>query len=392
MGAQQTYSLDQIKDMLHAQIDSVVHQYAPIAPGSYTDKGLYFTLNPGRADRSVGSFCVHLSGPKVGRWNDYATGDRGDVLDLIRLCLNLSPSDAIREARAFLGLQNETPELIRARKEAADRAAIRRREQEAELTQRAVKRQKQAEAMYLAASPISDTPVARYLANRAIGLDVLPRIPGAIRYHAELSYHFEEIDTETGEVFTVSRKLPGMVASVTNGKGATIAAHRTYLGLDAQGQWAKARLPNPRTGEVLPAKKVFGDYRGGCIRLSSGIGPQGGKGVSLAQCPPGTRVYIAEGIETALSAMVLRPEARVLAAISLSNMGLVELPQNVSDVVLITDSDAHPQAQAALMAAIQSHAAKGRRVSTWASQTPGEDLNDALQRAVREQQNMEGAA
>ena len=68
------HSIDDIKHMLLAQVDRVAQTYAPAAPGSYTDKGKYFTLNPGRVDRNVGSFYVNLSGPYAGRFHDHATG------------------------------------------------------------------------------------------------------------------------------------------------------------------------------------------------------------------------------------------------------------------------------------------------------------------------------
>lgn len=385
MSVRQSYSIEEIKDRLLAQIDQVVHHYAPPAAGAYTDKGLYFTLNPGRADRSVGSFCVHLSGPKAGRWNDYATGQKGDLIDLIGLSLGLSLADAFREARAFLGLEHETPEIRRQRDHAAAAARERRKEAEQKAAWEARRKAKQALALWLSAEPkIAGTPVEHYLRARAIDLRQLGRQPMALRYHRSCTFHHQAVDQQTGEVHELRLALPAMVAAIDNGRGETVAVHRTYLAIGADGRWGKACIPDPVTGEILPAKKVLGDFRGGRIVLSSGHGSRGGKGCPLSKCPPGTRVYLAEGIETGLSAVVLRPEARVLAAISLSNMGQVVLPDNVSEVVLITDGDEHPQAVATLEAAIKAHAAKGRIVRAWRSDVPGEDLNDALKRAMKE--------
>lgn len=388
MTVRQSYSLEEIKDMLHAQIDAVAHHYAPPAKGSYTDKGLYFTLNPGRADRNVGSFCIHMSGPKIGRWADYALSGRdgmGDVLDLIRLSMGCSPADAIREARAFLGLQHDTPELRRRRADAVERARQNRIEAERKEAAAKKNRARRAQAIWLSAEPqIAGTPVELYLQGRAINLRELGRQPGAIRYLRECLFHADLVDPASGEVCEIRQVHPAMVASIVNGKGETIALHRTYLTIGPDGIWGKVRIPHPFKDELMPAKKVFGDYRGGCIRLSNGIDPNGNRGPQLAKCPPGTRVYIAEGIETALSAVILRPEARVLAAIGLSNMGNVQLPRNVAEVVLIADGDDHPQAVASLEAAVQAHAAQGRTVRIWRSDVPGEDLNDALKRAMKE--------
>jgi Toprim domain len=186
---------------------------------------------------------------------------------------------------------------------------------------------------------------------------------------------------------------PAMVAAMTNLMGKTVAVHRTWLQIGPDGRWGKLRVPHPSDpGAFLDAKKVYGWEAGCAIRLSSGIGPKGGKGAPLADCPPGTRVYIAEGIETALSARVMQPDARVLAAYSLGNMARVALPDNVAEVVLIADHDISEQAQAQLQVAIDAHADKGRMVRVWRSDVPGEDLNDALMRRRREQQTQEGAA
>ena len=86
----QQVTIDEIKDGLIGRLDAVVHQLAPPAQGSHTTRGRYFTLNPGRADRKVGSFCITMTGPKAGRWNDYASGEKGDVIDLVAMSLTVS--------------------------------------------------------------------------------------------------------------------------------------------------------------------------------------------------------------------------------------------------------------------------------------------------------------
>lgn len=378
-----TVSIEAIKQGLIDRIEDVVARCAPAAPGSYRKGDLYFTLNPGRADTSVGSFVVHMSGPRAGQWHDYAMSGReahGDLIDLIGMSLGLSAPDAIREARGWLGLENDTPEMRRAREEGAKRAAERRRMQEADRRKQAEKRRKWAEGLWLSGQEgLRGTPAAAYLAGRGIDLAALGRQPRALRFHPEVLYvdQREVMDPDTGEItsLTERRRLPALLSAIADGSGRIVACHRTYLADGPRG-WTKADLPD--------AKKVLGDYRGGSVRLSSGIGPRGGKAARLADCPPGTRVYIAEGVETALSAMVLRPEARVLAAVSLANMAAVDLPANVAEVVLIADADAHEQAQAAFQAAVEAHARAGRTVRVWRSDVPGEDLNDVLQRVLRE--------
>lgn len=387
----QAVSIEDIKDRLLAQLDGVLDRYAPPAAGAYRKGKLYFTLNPGRADRRVGSFCVTLTGPDAGRWVDFATHPRGgDILDLIGLSLSLEPVDAIREARAFLGLDTESPELRRAREAAAAKARARREADELAEKARIIKRQKAAQGLWLSAQErIAGTPVEAYLRGRGIDLARLGWQPRAIRYHPECLYFREEevVDPESGEITTrrlPPLKVPAMVTAIVRGS-THVGTHRTYLGIDpATGRWAKARLPD--------AKKVLGDMMGGSIRLGNGTGPRGGRGPSLSQCPPGTRVYVAEGIETALSALMLRPGVRMLAAVSLANMGEIDLPEAVTEVVLIPDGDEGAQAQEAFARAVARHAERGRLVRVLPP-VAGQDFNDRLQAALAaEAGQQEGAA
>ncbi|WP_412756285.1 toprim domain-containing protein [Legionella bozemanae] len=50
------------------------------------------------------SLKIHLIGEKAGVWCDFATGDKGDLLDLWALNRNLQISDAIKEASSHLGI------------------------------------------------------------------------------------------------------------------------------------------------------------------------------------------------------------------------------------------------------------------------------------------------
>ncbi|WP_422050156.1 DUF7146 domain-containing protein [Shimia sp.] len=371
-------SIDDMKLMLADRIDSVLARYAPAAKGSHTTFGKYFTLNPGRADRHVGSFYVNVTGAKIGQWCDHAVSNTpgegyGDIIDLIALSLGCSNKEAISEARAFLGLRTETPADRRRREEALK--AARKRQERAKADEKAHKQKKarQAQAIFLSGiERLRDTPVHLYLRDqRGIDFERLGRQPGAIRYVQEC-YYYHECD-ETGEVF--EGKWPAMVALIQDVQGKPIAVHRTYLALNDQGIWDKAPVPK--------AKKVLGLYGGGAIHVWKGIGPRGGKPGPLKDCPPDTHVMIAEGIEDCLSAVMLAPEMRVLAAISLSNFGGVKLPANVSCVTIVADNDDGPEQQEALKRAITAHQKEGREVRLFKNIWGGKDLNDALKGAQK---------
>lgn len=372
MTTRQAYSLEQIKDLLLARIEDVVERYAPPVAGSYRAHGRYFTLNPGRVDRHVGSFYVQMRGSKPGQWVDHATGQFGDVLDLIALSLATDLRGAMSEARAFLGLETASPEDLARRRTAARAAAERRRQAAADERRAEERRRRSAQALFLSAREgLRGTPVESYLRDtRAVDLAALGRQPRALRFAPECRYYRE--DRETGEV--IEAVYPAMLAAIYRGRD-FIGVHRTYLARDpATNGWSKAPLPD--------AKKVLGDVRGGGINLWRGIGPRGGKPAPLSASPPGTELYIAEGIEDALSVVMLLPEARVLAAISLGNLGQVTLPETVSTVTLVADLDEAGQAQEQLQRAVAQHRAAGRVVRLWQNPFGGKDLNDAL-RAVR---------
>jgi hypothetical protein len=379
----QSYTIDELKRMLAERVEDVAARYAPAAPGSYVDKGVYYTLNPGRADRRVGSFVINFGGPRRGHWHDFATAEHGDMLDLIQLALGCDIRDALREARQFLGLQSQSPEDVARRKAQLEAAKARRAEAERQAREDAAAIAKRAHGLWLAAEvPSPHGPVARYLRDtRGIELDRLPRWPQAIRYMPQCFW--TETDPETGEV--LEAKLPAMVAAVNLGKR-IVALHRTYLEMRSDGSWGKA--------PVAKAKKVMGEYRGGAIRVWAGLGPKGGHPVALNKAGPDQHVFLTEGIEDALTAAMLLPEARILAAISLSNLAAVELPRNVSRVTLIADRDEGAQAQEALQRAIEAHARAGREVRLW--QPPegsgAKDLNDVWQQRRAGERANKGAA
>lgn len=395
MSPRQTLSIDELKDRLLAQIEALVPQLAPPATGSFRKGDLYYTLNPGRADRSVGSFVVHMGGPKAGQWCDYAVPGRegrGDIIDLFGLALGLStPAARIKEARRWLGLDTEDPATRRARQDHAARMKAERARRAEEDKARAEKRKGIAKAIFLSAQErILGTPVDSYLAGRGIDLRALPHLSGAIRFHPECRYYhdIEETDPETGEVRRRStyRTMPAMVTALARGPE-IVDCHRTYLERQPDGRWTKAALPD--------TKKVLTDYSGASARLCGETGPRGGQ-LKLRQAPPGSTVWITEGIENGLSLIAIRaltgkPPAFVIAAGAVFNFSRVELPETIGTVVLAADNDTGEQARAALDLAVLAHKDKGRTVRVWRSKVPGEDLNDALKRALKEQQER-GAA
>ncbi|NHN83650.1 hypothetical protein GOB93_03220 [Acetobacter musti] len=291
---------------------------------------------------------VHLYGPKAGVWKNFAGDESGDALDLVAACVTAGDTKAAYKwACNWLGLTNEKVE--------ERRVEIRQKAEEAkqQSDELARKRRGRAREQWLAAQEnILDTPVDFYLRGRGIDLRRLDHPPHALRFGAE---HY---CAETGT------SLPAMLAAITNLDGRIVALHQTWLGQHG-GQWSKAKLELP--------KKVLGPFAGSCIRLR-----RGETGQPLKKVSPAETVAIGEGIETCLSVALACPELRILAAISLGNLGTVRLPDSARKVLILADRDEHPAARNGLRKAIDTHLAAGREVRL-AMPPKGKDFNDAIQ-------------
>jgi twinkle protein len=60
-----------------------------------------------------GSLSVRITGAKAGVWRDFATGEGGDLLDLWTQARGLSIAEAMREAKAYLGVRETMPQRER---------------------------------------------------------------------------------------------------------------------------------------------------------------------------------------------------------------------------------------------------------------------------------------
>lgn len=190
-----------------------------------------------------------------------------------------------------------------------------------------------ARRLWQLATAIPDSPAARYLAKRGLlhGSDQL-------RYLAR---------TPLGPRGAVEF-LPAMLAAVTTDIG-IIAVHRTFLDL-ASGKLAAFERP----------KRALGTLGCGAIRL---VPPVQG------------RLGLAEGIESALSAMQLFG-VPCWATLGNERFGLVAIPESVRELHLFIDNDAG--GALAEKRALTAYAAPNRVIHSRAPASPGFDWNDEL--------------
>lgn len=219
---------------------------------------------------------VRLAGPasgpgRVGKWTDAATGEFGDLLDLIRLNRNLATAQAVvDEALTFLS----EPRRLRH----VPQPPVPRNSQES------------ARRLFAGAKSVIGTPAETYLRSRGIttSLDT-----PALKYHPSCFYR----GSDTSDL----QKLPALLAAVTDNAGNLTGLLRTFLSSDGRD---KAFVSTP--------KVAMGNILGHGVRI--------GDGPILAA---------GEGVETMLSLRSLLPRLPVLAAVSAGHLGAIELPSDL---------------------------------------------------------------
>lgn len=312
---------------------------------------------PGAASPFGCSVGMHLHHPRAGVWSAWASGQAGDALDLVaQVRFAGDKKAALRWAKEWLRLP------VSARPQTSRRTPMGGTSDDRH--DGADSRARAAKAAWLGCEPRLGWQALTYLRARGIELSRLGRQPASLRYHPRL-WHPPSRD-----------HWPAIVAAITrpaaNGKHELVAAHRTWLRRDGAG---KAPVENP--------KMTRGGYLGGSIPLWRGASNK-----PLRDAIEGETVLISEGIEDGLTAALAVPEYRVLCAVSLMNLGAVELPAAIKHVVILGQNDpwwsdpagrAHGAARG-LDRAIKRFQGQGRTVRLARTET-GKDINDL----VREQ-------
>ena len=183
---------------------------------------------------------------------------------------------------------------------------------------------------------VSDERIAVYLQSRRIGL------PSPVLRFQEQAPH------------RLGARLPAMLAPVVNVTGEQIGVHLTYLRRDGGG---KATLPKEYQRECR------GAIHGAAIRL--------------AEHDPDAELIVAEGIESAFSAMQLFGLAG-WAAVYAGGLKTLELPSTVRAVIIAADNDASGTGQRNALAAYDRWTAEGRSVRIKTPPDIGDDFNDVL--------------
>jgi hypothetical protein len=239
----------------------------------------------------------------AGKWTDAATGEHGDLLDLIGASCGLAHfRDVAEEARRFLALPAPARKI-----QSAPVKAIRPNASA-----------QSARRLLAMTRPIAGTLVETYLRGRGVTAYNDVR---SLRFHPRCFYRpYGEGPSET---------WPAMVAAVTDVSGAITGAHRTWLDRGGRG---KAPLETPR--------RAMGHLLRHAVRF-------GAADAVMA---------VGEGIETVLSLGCVAPTLPMAAALSAGHLAALQFPPPLRRLYVACDADPAGAAAMAVLAARASQA------------------------------------
>ncbi|MBV1824975.1 DUF7146 domain-containing protein [Komagataeibacter oboediens] len=224
---------------------------------------------------------------RAGKWTDGATGQHGDLLDIIRESLGLLDfRDVADEARRFLCLPQSGPRLAPDRRDIAPLSSG---------TADAARR------LWAMSRPIAGTLAETWLRHRD-----LTRLTSlsSLRFHPDCYYRADaDSPTET---------WPALIAAVTDLNGTLTGVHRTWLARDGKG---KAPIVMPR--------RAMGDLLGHAVRFGA---------VSDV-------LAAGEGIETVLSLHEVMPDLPLAACLSSAHLAAMTFPPTLRRLYVLRDDD-----------------------------------------------------
>jgi len=328
MGAQEIAA---IRHHLLANMEAVCRYY--LSAGRKV--GRYWIVGNihNEAGQSMTVRLYNSNGERIGLWVDYATGDYGDVFDLIGGATGIDGfKDILAEAHRFLNMADLSGSYS----------------QPSFITDQQIQRQKEynesshaARRLFDLSQPIKGTLAEKYLLQR--GLTNLSQTQ-SLRF-LDPCYYIQE----NGKRLV----LPAMIAAVTDVQGSITGVQRTWLSEDG---YKNARL--------LHNVKALGQIHGYAVRFGQAK----------------EQFLVGEGVKTVLSLGLALPWLPMAACLSANHLASLELPATLRHLLIAQDNDP-PGRQAAARLAMR---AQRSGITTHILTPRHDDFNTDLQRMGQE--------
>ncbi|HUX79179.1 MAG TPA: toprim domain-containing protein [Alphaproteobacteria bacterium] len=284
---------------------------------------------------------MNLSGPKEGLWKDFASGEGGNIFQLIQREKGLSFKDSVTYLADILKVKVEpmaksiAPSLQQTTslKDAKDMAS----------------RLNAVSELQMKSKPIGGTIAETYL-NKERGIT------------EELASDLRYLPKNTSFMYQGERKI------------------LTHSCLAAFGRDHKGRLSSVQLTKLTEEGERALTHDGQKLtKIQYGIAK--GSFVCLQEDKTHDRVFIAEGIETALSLKEAGLKGRIMASLGIHNISNYQGSEK--EVILCADNDAHKQdsqTHKIMENTKDQFITQGKSASIIRPSQPGDDFNDVLKK------------
>jgi Ti-type conjugative transfer relaxase TraA len=288
-----------------------------------------------------GEFSVNL---QKGLWCSYKDAQlAGGPLHLLTQLKNLSFKEAIDYGASWARL---SPNQVHTQKHNFDSSYSQKSEKENLKKEVAESKQKieRAQKLWAKGQPIQGTIAERYLKEHR---KIVGELSQDFRYLSNVKVAGEQ---------SAGKTYPCLMVAARSNTGDITAVQLTFL---------DSKTANK--ADVPVQKRSYGLLKGSAVTI------QAGKDSNL--------LFIAEGVETALSLKAAGIEGTIKASLGLSNIARIEPQDHNTHIVICGDHDApNSPAVKSLQKSVQAFQERGFKVSVIKPDTLGEDFNDILKK------------